>query len=151
MPLDGLRYRSSARFHDTTRFPSRALRRITLAVLRTLGQGFLLLLITAAVLASLGDLAIQFIRSGRASLISDVAITFGSYVLVVSPERWCMSPPNRADTLRYKVVVSLSIILWRLVRGRAAISVIPKGYIPTQQSDVPKVSPSHPVRAGHVC
>lgn len=84
MPLSGLRYRSSARLHDSTRFPSRALRRITLTVLRTSGLLLLLLFIAASVLASLSDLALQFITSGRASLISDVSITFGSYVFVVS-------------------------------------------------------------------
>lgn len=54
------------------------------AVLRQIALGLLLLLITAALLASLFDIALQLLRSNRASKISDTIITFGTYVVVVS-------------------------------------------------------------------
>lgn len=48
------------------------------------GLTFLFLLIIAALLAALYDIAQQLIQSDRASRISDVIITFGTYVVVVS-------------------------------------------------------------------
>lgn len=54
------------------------------AVLRQIALGFLVLLIAAALLASLFDIALQLLRSNRASKVSDTIITFGTYVVVVS-------------------------------------------------------------------
>jgi threonine/homoserine/homoserine lactone efflux protein len=45
----------------------------------------LVLFIVTALLAALFDIARQLIESSRASRVSDVAITFGTYVVIVRP------------------------------------------------------------------
>ena len=69
------------------RYPHRAVRALS-TVAHRLAVGFLMILITAALLAALYDIGQQLIKSDRASKVSDVIITFGTYVVIV---RLCRS------------------------------------------------------------
>ncbi|KAM0786764.1 hypothetical protein ACM66B_002199 [Microbotryomycetes sp. NB124-2] len=89
-----------------------------LRLVRSLALTLFLLLIASILIASLFDIGRQVIQSDRASKVADVSITFGTYVLVAA--------------------IGIGIIIRRAITGRNTLSAIPKGYIPTQASDVPK-------------
>lgn len=65
------------------RFPHRTQRPLS-TILYHATLGFLSLLVIACLLASLYDVAQQLVGSTRASKVSDVIITFGTYVVIVS-------------------------------------------------------------------
>lgn len=54
-----------------------------LAILRRVGLGVLVVLLLAALITALGDMAKSMIQSSRASKVSDVIITFGMFLTVV--------------------------------------------------------------------
>jgi hypothetical protein len=107
---------------------------------------FLLVLIVCVLLMALSDIAQQLIESNRASKVSDVVITFGTYVMVVSGRREGREGPELTLGWR-QIVLGLAIIASRRWSVKSALSSIPKGYLPIQRSDVPKVrSPSDRLR-----
>lgn len=65
------------------KYPHRYMRTFW-AVIRRISLTILVLLIICVLLSSLFDIALQLLRSNRASKISDVIITFATYVSVVS-------------------------------------------------------------------
>ncbi|BGP42565.1 hypothetical protein JCM10450v2_006670 [Rhodotorula kratochvilovae] len=88
------------------------------SVLGSCGTYILLLLTLVALLVGLVDIGHSFIHSNRASKVSDLAITFGTYVAVI--------------------VFGLLLVISRTVGNKRAIVAIPKGYLPTKSTDVPK-------------
>ncbi|KAK4057530.1 hypothetical protein OIO90_001599 [Microbotryomycetes sp. JL221] len=93
-------------------------RRRVLALLRSFALTLFLLLIASILVASLFDIARQVLLSDRSSKVADVTTTGGTYVLVAA--------------------IGIGIIIRRAITGRTVLSAIPKGYLPTQASDVPK-------------
>ncbi|GAA5837305.1 hypothetical protein JCM11251_004960 [Rhodosporidiobolus azoricus] len=98
-------------------YPHKRRRRLV-PLLQSCGTGLLFILILACLLASLVDFGIQFVQSNRASKVADLATTFGTYVAVI--------------------VVAIVLIISRTVSNRQAMVSIPKGYLPTKDTDVPK-------------
>ncbi|KAL8286962.1 hypothetical protein RQP46_003968 [Phenoliferia psychrophenolica] len=99
------------------RYPHRAARTFS-TVAHRFAVGALIVLITCALLAALYDIGQQLVKSTRASKISDLIITFGTYV----------------------VITMVGIVIWisRAFQLRASLASIPKPYLPTGQDDVPK-------------
>ncbi|GAA5881770.1 hypothetical protein JCM1840_004825 [Sporobolomyces johnsonii] len=100
-------------------YPHRPHRKSWHIIRRTL-QAVLVLIILVALLATLIDLAQQFIHSNRSSKISDLSITFGTYVLII--------------------ILCVVLIISRTFSNKRAIASIPKAYLPTQPNDVPKAA-----------
>ncbi|KAK4052678.1 hypothetical protein OIV83_001965 [Microbotryomycetes sp. JL201] len=97
---------------------ARAWSRRVLRWVRSVALTLFLLLIASILVASLFDIARQVLQSDRLSKIADVSITFGTFVVVAA--------------------IGIGIIIRRAITGRNTLAAIPKGYIPTQASDVPK-------------
>jgi len=78
----------------------------------------IIILLVCAVLVVLYDTGHQLVMSSRQSRISDLFITFGTYVVMA--------------------LFAVVIIISRVFKFRAFVAAIPKGYIPTKAADVPK-------------
>ncbi|GAA5843301.1 hypothetical protein JCM9279_002055 [Rhodotorula babjevae] len=78
----------------------------------------LLLFTLFVLLVGLVDIGHSFIYSNRASKVADLSITFGTYAGVI--------------------IFGLILVITRTVANKRAIIAIPKGYLPTKSTDVPK-------------
>ncbi|GAA5916064.1 hypothetical protein JCM8208_006348 [Rhodotorula glutinis] len=87
-------------------------------VVTTIANYCLLLFTLFVLLVGLVDIGHSFIYSNRASKVADLSITFGTYAGVI--------------------IFGLILVITRTVANKRAIIAIPKGYLPTKATDVPK-------------
>ena len=121
----------------TIRYPHRAVWQLTSLASRVF-LCLLVLFILSALLAALYDVSQQLINSNRSSKIADVAITFGTYFVIV--RRALRLVEGGADCSGGQAVVGIAIIVSRTMTDRGAVASIPKAYVPVKKQDVPKVS-----------
>lgn len=114
-------------------------------VLTTVANCCLLLFTLFVLLVGLVDIGHSFIYSNRASKIADLSITFGTYAAVVRPldqsSPCCPRVLTRSPGSPRQIIFGLMLVITRTVANKRAIIAIPKGYIPTKSTDVPKVRP----------